>query len=126
MEPRLLEVRTAGDLDRTFALMTRDGVDGVFAQGTTITLAHRPHMAALAVKNRLPMMCATAAFVEDGCLISYVARLRDLFGAVPYSSTRSSRARSPLTFPYERITSLSELPHITLQRTGTRIARPGR
>ena len=102
MEPRLLEVRTAGDLDRTFALMTRDGVDGVFAQGTTITLAHRPHMAALAVKNRLPMMCATAAFVEDGCLISYFARLRDLFRRGAVFVDKILKGAKPADLPVEQ------------------------
>ncbi|MGH2358933.1 MAG: ABC transporter substrate-binding protein [bacterium] len=102
MEPRLLEVRNAGDLDRAFAVMTRDGVDAVFAQGTNFMIAHRAQIATLAVKNRLPMMCSTAIFVEDGCLMSYFARLRDLYRSGAVFVDKILKGAKPADLPVEQ------------------------
>lgn len=102
MEPRLLDVRNGPDVDRAFAVVARDGVDAVFATGTNFMIAHRVEIATLAVKNHVPMMCSTTIFVEDGCLISYFARLRELYRRGAVYVDKILKGAKPADLPVEQ------------------------
>jgi len=54
VQPRLMEVRDAAELDGVFATMAREKVDAVQIHPSQLTFAHRVRIAELAAKNRLP------------------------------------------------------------------------
>src|SRR5499427_6670596 len=83
------EVSNPGELGPTFAAIPREGAGGVFIVGGGMTYTNRAQLAELALKHRLPMMCAQAQHVRAGCLMAYAANAPTCSGALPTSWTRS-------------------------------------
>jgi putative ABC transport system substrate-binding protein len=104
MEPLLLDVRNASDVDRAFGVIARAGVDAIFMTGTNFMIAHRAEIATLAIRNHAPMMCSTTIFVEDGCLLSYFARLRDLYRRGAVYVDKILKGAKPADLPVEQPT----------------------
>ena len=73
-----VEARSPDELDGAFTAMTREGVGASSIVGGTMAFVHRARIAELAVKSRLPTMCALREYVEAGCLMSYNPSAIDL------------------------------------------------
>ena len=78
LQPRV-DVRTLADLPEAFRTISRGHARAVLVVGGTVLYANRVQLIDQALKARLPMMCETRQHVETGCLMSYAARLPDLF-----------------------------------------------
>lgn len=74
-----VEVRSPAELEGAFAAMTRKSADAAYYTGSTMLYAHRARAAELAVKRRLPLLCASPDYVEAGCVMAYSASFIDLF-----------------------------------------------
>lgn len=66
-----VEVRTAGDFDRAFSLMSQQKLQGVVSTQDGLFYVESRRMAALALKHRLPMITFVKEAVEAGALLSY-------------------------------------------------------
>ena len=66
--------------------------------------AHRIRIAGLAVKHRLPMMCAVREYEEAGCLIGYGASLIDQNRRAAYFVDRILKGAKPADLPVEQPT----------------------
>ena len=62
--------------------------------------SHRSQIVELAIKHRLPAICETAYWTEDGCFMSYGHDPGTACAAQLFSSTRFSKVLSPPTFPW--------------------------
>jgi putative ABC transport system substrate-binding protein len=72
-------IATADDLPEAFARFRREQAQAVFVQVNPLTLQHRPKIAELAARERLPAMYEIRDFVDDGGLVSYGPDLHDMY-----------------------------------------------
>jgi putative ABC transport system substrate-binding protein len=68
-----LEVRTAGELDKSIESATRGRVDALLVLRNVLFYVLRKRLVILADKSRLPGMYPSSEFVDDGGLMSYGA-----------------------------------------------------
>ena len=66
-----VQVRDPKDFQEAFARMKRENAKALVIMQGSFTLFHRRQLVELAAENRLPSMCESAPWTEDGCLISY-------------------------------------------------------
>jgi putative ABC transport system substrate-binding protein len=76
---QFVEVSGADDLDRAFTSMARDRVDAILVPGDTLLFTERRRVSLLAREYRLPGIYSPQEFTEAGGLMSYSARLTELF-----------------------------------------------
>ena len=80
--------------------MTRERAGALLVLSDSMLIVQRERIADLAAKNRLPAVYGLRLHAEAGGLMAYGANLLDLVRLHwPPSSTRSSKARNPLTSP---------------------------
>jgi putative tryptophan/tyrosine transport system substrate-binding protein len=72
------DARDAKEMGNAFDSMAKRGARGVIESGTPAFYAQRREIAALALKNRLPLMSAWGESPEAGGFMSYSASLPDL------------------------------------------------
>src|SRR5437870_664702 len=73
-----LDVRDLNDIESAFQAASKWRADAVLVLPSPVTILHRAHIAALAVKSRLPGIFNRREFVEIGGLMSYGASFADL------------------------------------------------
>ena len=66
-----LQVRDPNEFEGTYAAMKKENVNALIIIQGSFTLFHRKQLAELAAKNRLPSMCESSSWTDDGCLTSY-------------------------------------------------------
>ena len=69
-----------------------------------MTFTNRAQLSELALKHRLPMMCATAEQVRAGCLMSYGATVGDLFRRAAIFVDKILKGAKPGDLPVEQPT----------------------
>jgi putative ABC transport system substrate-binding protein len=100
----LLEAGSAGEFERAFAAITREGTAAALAVGSPAFFAHRARITENAIKSRLPTICATREYAEAGCLISYGASLTDLYRRAAYFVDKILKGAKPADLPVEQPT----------------------
>jgi len=81
VELRAIEVREApSDLDDAFREATRGRAAAVLVLASTFFYRDRERLAQLALKHRLPTVCAHPDDADAGNLMAYGANLADMFG----------------------------------------------
>lgn len=99
------EVRSAEDLERTFASLASARFDGIAVAAGALTDTHARRIAELAARARIPAMYGAPEFVEYGGLVSYSARFSDNYrGAAGYVD-RILRGAKPAEMPVEQSSS---------------------
>ena len=68
---QVVPVRGPDEFQKAFAAMKRENANALIIIRGAFTQFHRKELAELAAKNRLPSMCESAEFADDGCLMSY-------------------------------------------------------
>jgi putative ABC transport system substrate-binding protein len=99
------EVSGPGDLSAAFANMSRQGAHATLVPSGTMLYANRSQVADLAQKRRLPTICAEREHAEAGCLISYGARIRDVFRSAANLVDRILKGAKPADLPVEEPTT---------------------
>ena len=102
---QLWEVRGADDLDKAFAVIGKQGADGLFV--TSAGGVMRPNIkriAGFALKSRLPSMYVNREGVEAGGLMSYGADEADSYRRVAYFVDRILKGAKPGELPVEQPT----------------------
>ena len=59
------------DLDAAFSAVKQNGIDAIYVKADALFVVNRIQIARLALKYRLPMMCADGRFADAGALASY-------------------------------------------------------
>jgi putative ABC transport system substrate-binding protein len=95
-----LEAREPSDFDRIFAASA--GSDAVLVQYDRLTLNHRPQIAELGVRYRLPSIYDNRDYVVDGGLISYGADIREILRRSATYIDRILRGARPQDLPVEQ------------------------
>jgi ABC-type uncharacterized transport system substrate-binding protein len=68
---QLVPIRGTGDFQEAFAVMTKENAGALIIIHGTFTNSHRRQLVELAIKHRLPTICETVYWTEDGCLMNY-------------------------------------------------------
>jgi putative ABC transport system substrate-binding protein len=97
-------VRGAGDIDRAFAAMRKDGAGGLIVLGDPLIANHRLRIVDLAAKNRLPAIFTTRENVDAGGLMSYGANLVELWRRAATYVDRILKGAKPGDLPVEQPT----------------------
>jgi len=96
------ETATPDEFRSTFAAMTRERADAVYAPQTPINVRHQSLIVELAVKYRLPSMYGSSEFVEAGGLLSYGASFTDLFRRAAVYVDKILKGTKPADLPVEQ------------------------
>ena len=99
---RLEPAQTTEDLERAFASMAQEHVDGFILVGSPLFTAQRALLAELALKRRLPGMLDQKGQVEAGGLMSYGADIDDLSRRAAIYVDKILRGAKPSDLPVEQ------------------------
>ena len=88
-------VRSPEEFEGAFAAVIRDNARAAFIAGSPMLMGGRARLAELAVKHRLPTVCALREYVEAGCLIGYGSSLTYQFRRAAYFVDRILKGAKP-------------------------------
>jgi putative ABC transport system substrate-binding protein len=66
-----LQVQDPNEFQGAYAAMKKENAHALVLIQGSFTLFHRKQLVELAAKNRLPSMCESPSWTDDGCLLSY-------------------------------------------------------
>ena len=99
-----VEVVSASDLERGFALMVRERTEALIVANDSLFNAQRKHLADLALKNRMPSIIAFREYVEAGGLMSYGQNLPDSYRRAAVYVDKILKGATPGDLPVEQPT----------------------
>ena len=85
-----------------YAEMKKKRADALIIFTSSFTSFHRKKLLELATENRLPTMCAQAAWIEAGCFMSYGPNLTGFYRHAAYFVDRILKGTKPADLPVER------------------------
>ena len=97
-----LEVKDPRQFQSAYAAMIKKHAEALIIFHGTFTLFHRRQLLELAGKNRLPTMCAQAAWSDTGCLISYGPSRLDSFRRAAVFVDKILKGAKPADLPVEQ------------------------
>lgn len=102
----LLSIPVPGidDIEAAFAKAARSRVDGITVKADSMFVVRRAPIAALALKHRLPMMCADSRFTEAGALVSYGENFASRYRRAAVLVNKILRGAKPADLPVEQPT----------------------
>jgi len=98
------QVKSAGEIDSGFTTMVRNRAQALIIVQGNLTLFHRRQIADLALRNRLPSICEQAAWVDDGCLVSYGPDIPHLWRRAATFVDKILKGAKPADLPVEQPT----------------------
>jgi putative tryptophan/tyrosine transport system substrate-binding protein len=99
IEPRVLDTRTAADLERSFDTAASQDTDALVVGSDTIMQTNQGLVVRLAAAHRLPAIYTFRDFVEAGGLVSYGVSLPDLYRRAAIYADKILRGAKPLELP---------------------------
>jgi putative tryptophan/tyrosine transport system substrate-binding protein len=99
---QILDVLSTKDIETAFRAASKGGVDAVVTLPSGILSSHRPQLANLAVKNRIPVIYQDGPFVEDGGLMTYGASPLDLHRRAATYVDKILKGAKPADLPVEQ------------------------
>jgi putative ABC transport system substrate-binding protein len=100
-----LPVPGPDDLEGAWVAVTKEHADGLIVMADPVLLDHRAWIADLARNSRLPAVYGDRGHVEAGGLMSYSARVSDMFRRAAYYVDRILRGAKPADLPVEQPTT---------------------
>jgi putative ABC transport system substrate-binding protein len=101
---QFLDVSSAGDIEHAFRAASDGRADALLVRGGPVLNSHRKQIVDLALKNRLPAMHTTVAFVEDGGLLTYTVSQNDLSRRAATYVHKILKGAKPADLPVEQPT----------------------
>jgi putative ABC transport system substrate-binding protein len=101
LEVRAINVRDAGEIERTVAAFAHSGNGGLVATSSALTLVHRELIIALAARHKLPAVYYRRYFVTRGGLISYGFDLVDQYRRAAGYVDRILKGAKPADLPVQ-------------------------
>jgi len=99
---QILDVLSSKDIETALRAASKGGADAGVTLPSGILSSHRPQLANLAVKNRLPVIYQDAPFVEDGGLMAYGASPVDLHRRAATYVDKILKGAKPAELPVEQ------------------------
>ncbi len=99
---RPLEVRAADDLERLFAALSKERLDGLYVISSPLMNANQKRIAGIALESRLPSVYSYRESVDAGGLMYYGADLADSYHRVAYYVDRILKGAKPADLPVEQ------------------------
>jgi putative ABC transport system substrate-binding protein len=96
------DVRSVNDLEGAFQAVTKWGAGGLTVAGDPLLTANRKQILEFAAKNRLPAIYPWRQYVEDGGLMSYDAKLTDLYRRAATYVDKILKGAKPADIPVEQ------------------------
>ena len=97
-----LEVRSPDELDKAFAVATKQRAQALIMLRAPVINAHLKQIADFALKRHLPAIHDDQVFVEAGGLMSYGADFRQSYRRVAYYVDKILKGAKPADLPIER------------------------
>jgi putative tryptophan/tyrosine transport system substrate-binding protein len=104
MEILPFAVRTPEEFGPEFARMSEDRAGALMIMADPMFFSHRPQLAELAVRHRLPTFSVLYAFPERGGLMTYQVDIPDLFARAAVYVDKILRGANPAELPVEQPT----------------------
>jgi putative ABC transport system substrate-binding protein len=104
MQVQSLEVRSPGDLEKSFRSAHGAGAAGVFPLRSPLIVRQTGQITELALKNRLPAVYDDREFVEAGGLMSYGTDLAALYRRAAYFVDKLLKGAKAADLPVEQPT----------------------
>jgi putative ABC transport system substrate-binding protein len=104
LQPQLIDLRKAGDLDATLDVATRQRIGALIVGVDAVTQANREQIAQALIKRRLPSMSREREFVEAGGLMSYGVHYPDLYRRAATYVDKILKGAKPADLPVEQPT----------------------
>ena len=98
-------VRRQDDLEAAVAKAASGRPDALIVIHDVLTVSHRAQVAGLALKHKLPSICASSPFVDAGGLVAYAPNLPGLFKRAAVFVDRIFRGAKPADIPVEQPTA---------------------
>ncbi len=99
-----LDVKAPKDIETAFRAARKERADALLVLNSPIFPPHRTQMTEFAVKNRLPDISFSPAFVDGGGLMSYGVRTADLFRRAATYVDKILKGAKPADLPVEQPT----------------------
>jgi putative ABC transport system substrate-binding protein len=129
MELRPVDVRDAGEIERTIAAFAQGANGGLIVTGSPRATANRDLIAAVAAKYRLPGVYSARFYVAAGGLLSYGVDFLDQFRRAAGYVDRILKGEKPSDLPvqapteYELVINLKTAKELGLTVSDTLLAR---
>ena len=98
------EIRAADDLDKVFAAVHKERLDGLYASSSLVITANTKRIADFALKSRLPSTYNYREAVDAGGLMYYGADVADSYGRIATYVDRILKGAKPGDLPVEQPT----------------------
>ena len=99
-----LTVQEPNQFPRTYTEMIKRRADALIFFTSAFTSFHRRELVELAIRNRLPTMCASANWTDVGCLISYGPNVTELYRRTAVFVDKILKGTKPADIPVEQPT----------------------
>jgi putative ABC transport system substrate-binding protein len=100
-----VELRGAGDFPQAFSTITRSRSDALVAFADPLTILRAPEIVRYATGQRLPLVSEVREFAETGALMTYGAKLADIFRRSAWHVDKILRGARPADLPIEQPTA---------------------
>ena len=97
-----IDVRDRKEFQDAYVAMVRERADAVIILQGAFTGSHRTELTGLASNKRLPSMCETGVWTEDGCLVSYGPDLVYLYRRAAIFVDKILKGAKPADLPVEQ------------------------
>jgi putative ABC transport system substrate-binding protein len=97
-------VHDSREYEAVFAAIVKQRASGLFVVSNPTFFGDQERLAALATKNRLPMMCEWREMAEAGCLMAYGPIITDLYRRAAVYVDRIINGAHPADLPVEQPT----------------------
>ncbi|HEY2922675.1 MAG TPA: ABC transporter substrate-binding protein [Candidatus Binatia bacterium] len=87
-----------------FTEMKKKRADALIFLSSSFTTFHRKQLVEFATKNRLPTMCANAAWTDGGCVIAYGPKVSELYRRAAVFIDKILKGAKPADLPVEQPT----------------------
>ena len=104
MRLQVVTMKDQADFERAFSDMTKARADALTVPGTALFDLHRPRLAGLAARHRLPAIYTSRTYVEAGGLMSYGPDLVDLLRRTAGYVDKILKGARPGDLPIEQPT----------------------
>ena len=88
-------------IEAAFAAAAGSGVNGIIVEAEAVFNVNRPQVAALALKHRLPLMCADGRFADAGALAAYSDDIVSQYARAGFFVDKILRGAKPADIPVE-------------------------
>ena len=121
----LAEASTPQEIENAFAMMAREKAEAVIVGAAPFFALHRPQIAELAIKYRMPSIFGNRGYVEAGGLMSYGYKPTDNYLRAAIYVDKILKGAKPADLPVEQPVTLELVVNLkTAKALGLTIPPP--